>query len=166
MKFHPLVSIIIGLIVFFILSELFGFLFGINPGNIIFLYAVIYLIAGFTATYLTEEKKIRYGIFEGLSILILTNLDTIISGFSMPSLSTFIIASLLTIIITGIGGVIANKLDNTLNNRELSERYLVCDTCGGYYKLKAGENPDGYSSECECGGNLTYERTFEHDEED
>lgn len=124
MKFHPLVSIIIGLFVFFILSELFGFVFGINPGNIILLYAVIFLIAGFTATYLTEEKKILYGFYTGLSIIILTNVDTIISGFSLPSFTNQIIDCLMVIAIATIGGVIAKKLDNTLNNIELSEKEI------------------------------------------
>ncbi len=49
-------------------------------------------------------------------------------------------------------------------NQILSERrqgiyrngYLVCDTCHGTYELKAGEKPDDFSSECECGGHLTY----------
>lgn len=53
-------------------------------------------------------------------------------------------------------------------NQILSERrqgiyrngYLVCDTCHGTYELKAGEKPDDFSSECECGGHLTYTRNL------
>lgn len=34
--------------------------------------------------------------------------------------------------------------------------YLVCDKCGGQYKLKEGENPDDFEEHCECGGKLEY----------
>jgi hypothetical protein len=38
--------------------------------------------------------------------------------------------------------------------------YLVCDTCKGSYELQPGEKPGDYSSECECGGRLTYNRNI------
>ncbi len=31
--------------------------------------------------------------------------------------------------------------------------YLVCDSCGGYYELAAGESADDFDT-CQCGGNL------------
>lgn len=34
------------------------------------------------------------------------------------------------------------------------EGYMVCDKCGGYYKLQPGESPDDFTDKCECGGNL------------
>jgi hypothetical protein len=34
--------------------------------------------------------------------------------------------------------------------------YLVCDRCGGYYELQAGESPEDFSDKCECGGHLSY----------
>ncbi len=34
--------------------------------------------------------------------------------------------------------------------------YLVCNKCGGYYMLRAGESPDDFKSKCECGGRLEY----------
>ncbi len=34
--------------------------------------------------------------------------------------------------------------------------YLVCDKCGGQYKLKEGENPEDFEEHCECGGKLEY----------
>lgn len=36
------------------------------------------------------------------------------------------------------------------------ERYLVCDSCGGYYQLDDEEEPEDFSDECECGGRLEY----------
>ena len=59
-----------------------------------------------------------------------------------------------------------------VSNQELKERlrekrsspniqgYLVCDTCKGSYELQAGEKPKDYSSECECGGKLSYNRNI------
>jgi tetratricopeptide (TPR) repeat protein len=51
-----------------------------------------------------------------------------------------------------------------VSNEEIKEKndginkngYLVCDTCQGSYELEAGEKPEDFSSECECGGNLRY----------
>lgn len=33
--------------------------------------------------------------------------------------------------------------------------YLICTTCGGYYRLKKGETPEDFES-CSCGGILQY----------
>lgn len=37
--------------------------------------------------------------------------------------------------------------------------YLICEKCGGYYKLKEGEKPDEFEA-CECGGSLKYVQNF------
>ena len=42
--------------------------------------------------------------------------------------------------------------------------YLVCDTCGGSYKLLSGEKPEDFSSECECGGELKHIDNVENQE--
>ncbi len=34
-------------------------------------------------------------------------------------------------------------------------RYLICNTCSGYYRLKDNEYPDDFI-ECECGGSLSF----------
>lgn len=34
--------------------------------------------------------------------------------------------------------------------------YLVCEKCGGIYKLQPGEKPEDFTDECECGGKLKY----------
>jgi predicted nucleic acid-binding Zn ribbon protein len=36
---------------------------------------------------------------------------------------------------------------------------MVCEKCGGYYKLKEGESPEDFKS-CQCGGNLKYVQNF------
>lgn len=37
--------------------------------------------------------------------------------------------------------------------------YLICEKCGGYYKLKEGEKPEEFEA-CECGGSLRYVQNF------
>ncbi len=37
--------------------------------------------------------------------------------------------------------------------------YLICEKCGGYYKLKKGEKPNDFKT-CECGGSLRYVQNF------
>jgi hypothetical protein len=37
--------------------------------------------------------------------------------------------------------------------------YLICEKCGGYYKLKKGEKPNDFET-CECGGTLRYVQNF------
>jgi hypothetical protein len=34
--------------------------------------------------------------------------------------------------------------------------YLMCNQCGGYYRLHDGESPDDFDNNCECGGKLKY----------
>ena len=40
--------------------------------------------------------------------------------------------------------------------------YLICDNCHGYYELKNGESPEDFSSKCECGGNLEFKDSINH----
>ena len=37
--------------------------------------------------------------------------------------------------------------------------YLICEKCGGYYKLKEGEKPEEFEA-CECGGSLRFVQNF------
>ena len=39
--------------------------------------------------------------------------------------------------------------------------YLVCEKCGGYYKLQPGESPNEFGDNCECGGKLKYVEDIE-----
>jgi hypothetical protein len=63
-----------------------------------------------------------------------------------------------------------------VSNQELKQRlkekksiskktgYLVCDSCHGSYELQDGENPEDYSSQCECGGKLNYNQKITPDD--
>ncbi|MEN6592860.1 MAG: hypothetical protein ABFC12_06425 [Methanobacterium sp.] len=39
-------------------------------------------------------------------------------------------------------------------------RFIVCDDCGGYYKLEPGESLEDFA-ECQCGGHLRYAQSLE-----
>lgn len=63
MRFHPVVSIFLGFIVFFILAIISPNFISKPPISLI-----ICLIGGFVATYLSKKRKIRYGIYLGIII--------------------------------------------------------------------------------------------------
>ena len=41
------------------------------------------------------------------------------------------------------------------DSKKSNNGYLVCEKCGGYYKLQEGESPDDFEN-CQCGGRLRY----------
>ena len=38
--------------------------------------------------------------------------------------------------------------------------YVICEKCGGYYKLEEGESPEDFDR-CQCGGNLSYVKSIQ-----
>ena len=63
MRFHPVVAIFIGFIVYEILRLIARISFGLVFD--IILVSFIIAFAGFIATYFSKEQKIRYGLIEG-----------------------------------------------------------------------------------------------------
>jgi hypothetical protein len=53
-----------------------------------------------------------------------------------------------------------NRIMDTLKYLRPDEGYMVCDSCGGYYKLQPGESPDDFDM-CQCGGKLEYYPSIE-----
>jgi uncharacterized membrane protein len=51
------------------------------------------------------------------------------------------------------------------SDEDSTAKYLVCERCGGYYKLKEGESPEDFES-CQCGGDLRYETYDEESHEE
>lgn len=45
------------------------------------------------------------------------------------------------------------KIQSNSANSSQKDRYIVCESCGGYYKLQQGESLEDFSS-CECGGKM------------
>jgi hypothetical protein len=84
MRFHPFISISLGAIVCFILYLVAVLGFGANawvggtftvPNNPswfgTFLLMLAFILSGFISTFFAKEKKINYGIFEGLSLIVI-----------------------------------------------------------------------------------------------
>lgn len=53
---------------------------------------------------------------------------------------------------------IAMRLRNKREGKSLNG-YLVCNNCGGYYKLQQDESWKDFDTECECGGQLVQSTT-------
>lgn len=111
MKFHPVISIVLGIITTFVFFVLVGFLFfyGIpNFGNVspwfIPFFTFGLLFGGFLATNFAKEMKIRYSIYEGLVVGVLISIPELISqiGFVLFALVLFSL-------ISGVGGYIAKS---------------------------------------------------------
>lgn len=117
MKFHPVISIILGFIVYEIVYQIAVHAFGIGLGigTILFYFALI--LGGFVATYFAEQKKIKYGIYEGIRIAIAVLVATL--SFS-ESISARIILLIVTIIVFAwFGGAVAKRLTrNSQKNQE------------------------------------------------
>lgn len=58
-------------------------------------------------------------------------------------------------------GFLKGLRDKRKTKEKEKERYLVCDTCRGYYQLQRGEEPEDFSDECECGGRLECRDSWE-----
>jgi Double zinc ribbon len=56
----------------------------------------------------------------------------------------------------GLGGFLGRKgsSEKKITPTMKEQRYLVCNSCRGYYQLQKGEEPEDFSDECECGGRL------------
>ncbi len=68
------------------------------------------IIGGFIATYFTKDKKIIYGFYVGIGIII-----SVIFTVPQTSIVNIVTVSLMTIIITTIGAIIAKKINPTHN---------------------------------------------------
>lgn len=117
LKFHPVVSVILGYIVFFIFLTFSG-LAHLNFGFNDILAIISYFFAGFIAVYLAKEKKIRYGLYMGIFLISFALILVVIYR-------EFIIYDLifLVIVFTCLGGFLGKMTD--LNNRKSFETEYV-----------------------------------------
>lgn len=116
MKLHPVISIILGFIIFSILTLIASTLY-IAYIDLLSLYFISVLIGGFIATYLAKEMKIQYGIYEGLLIVVMgfyLHFGVLVSLVS--STQIIITNTIYTIILASIGGFIGKM--TVKSNRE------------------------------------------------
>lgn len=60
-----------------------------------------------------------------------------------------------------VGGLFdkASSNKNKIKPQKKGQLFLICESCGGYYKLQDGEKPEDFTDECECGGKLQISNT-------
>ena len=73
-------------------------------------YFILYLLASFIAAFLAKKRKVRYGFYEGICIIIFLNLMTILTGgFMGLNFNNVIFGSILGILFATIGGILQQK---------------------------------------------------------
>lgn len=96
-------------------------------------------------------KRLLFGFLLSMGILFMAViLENIIYGSSLvPQSTILIILSIVTIAFVILAFIRRNRNINSIK----SAKYLKCQECNGYYKLKEGEHKDEFET-CECGGKL------------
>lgn len=115
MKFHPVISIILGIVTIFIgvivafgilsvftaYSSLEGTIFIVS---MVVYYSLILIGAGFTSTYFTKKKRILYSVFEAI----------IVTALMIIGLYISILLSMVSGVLIVIGGYFAIIVDTHL----------------------------------------------------
>ena len=112
MKFHPIISTILGLIIAVILIIISTAAFNATSilGKAIILSAII--LGGFIATYSGKYKKIKYSFYMGLILAVLFSIVVVVTdGFSLFPIITGFLFFPLVAIIGGLLGKIDYKTD-------------------------------------------------------
>ena len=123
MKFHPAISIALGIITTFVFSTIVGlFSYHIsNLGNMpswsILFIIFGFLLGGFIATNFAKVKKIRYGFCEGIILGIITSITSYVGTLYVPGAQFDIFQGIFMVImfalISSIGGYIAKSWGRT-----------------------------------------------------
>jgi hypothetical protein len=114
MKFHQVISIILGIIVFFVVFfsaiTTLDYFLGKNVLTAGFIILPLILIgAGFISTYFTKEKKVRYSLYAGIIIAaVVSSLAVMDHNDIIMVISEFIIYPL-TMVIGGFFAKITDK---------------------------------------------------------
>ncbi|MDP3066800.1 MAG: zinc ribbon domain-containing protein [Methanobacteriaceae archaeon] len=69
-------------------------------------------------------------------------------------------------LIKEVGGFLDKTTSSSSSKKSIKpqkkvQRFLVCNSCGGYYELLKGEEPEDFADKCDCGGNLECKDTKE-----
>jgi predicted amidophosphoribosyltransferase len=62
-------------------------------------------------------------------------------------------------LLKGVGGFLNKSTSKSTSKKRIKpqkkgQRFLVCDSCGGYYHLQPEEEPEDFDDTCECGDKL------------
>lgn len=130
-RFHPVISIFLGVICCFALYLLAVLGFGIyawvgaflnlpNPSLFgILLLIVSFIIGGFIATYFAKEKKLRYGLYEGVFITLILIIFPVPGSpfeiFTVIPTYVLIFSLIMVILLACVGSIFVLMMDKNYN---------------------------------------------------
>ncbi len=133
-----------------IFEYLFSILLLVIPG-----YALLIFL--FPGNKINVIKRVLYGflISIGLLMVILVIENMVFNSLIVTGPNLTILLSILTIIFL-IFAYIRRKrnLSSVEADDWISNDWIICKKCGGYYKLQEGESLE-YFERCQCGGKLS-----------
>ena len=107
MRVHPVLSIVLGVIISFILYLIAGLGFGaFAAGGFIEFFS--YVLGGFIAVFYAREKKIQYALYEGIFIMLIIVLPFLNSS-NVPAIFMYSVSIILLAVIGGITGMMIDK---------------------------------------------------------
>jgi hypothetical protein len=115
MRFHPVISIIIGTIVSFLLYLIVESFFGLNNW-VTFIIIFIYILGGLIAVFFAKENKIQYALYEGIFITFIIVLLMFISSSYLSTIFNYVIIIISFSMIGGLIALLMNKNYNGLNS--------------------------------------------------
>lgn len=115
MRFNPFISIFLGFITYLILYGICFSWFHIKSTVGLVLYLIFFIIGGFLATYFAKKRKIRYGLYEGIPLIIFTNMFHL-------TLERIIFSIILILSLSSIGGFLGMLTEK--NNRKSFNKRL------------------------------------------
>ncbi|OEC84287.1 MULTISPECIES: hypothetical protein [Methanobacterium] len=126
--YHPVIAIIVGIIVMYIYNVFLGSVTGAydlsSSGLIGFVIGAITLaVGGFTTTFLSKEKKIQYGIYGGLIVVIISLLAKLYAEMTrtvnMPENYLILIGTIAGYLLAAALGSFAAKKVEEIENKNL-----------------------------------------------
>ena len=126
--YHPVIAIIAGIIVMYIYNVFLGSVTGAydlySSGLIGFVIGSITLaVGGFTTTFLSKEKKIQYGIYGGLIVVIISLLAKLYAEMTrtvnMPENYLILIGTIAGYLLAAALGSFAAKKAEEIENKNL-----------------------------------------------
>jgi hypothetical protein len=131
MRCHPAISIVLGVIVSFVLYSLAVLGFGIYswveaflilPKSSLFgilLLIVSFIIGGFIANYFVKEKKLRYGLYEGIFIILILIVFPVpgspLDIFTIMSVYSIIFSFIMVLLLACLGSMFVLMMDKNYN---------------------------------------------------
>lgn len=120
MRFHPVISIILGFLVFLVLFYMPLFAFGGHSwfGDVLSFSS--FIIGGFTASYFSINRKIEYGLFIGIPSIVFF---LIFSTTHLTYNEIYITINIL--LLTLVGGFIGKIIDKNLWNNGINPIFAI-----------------------------------------